>query len=87
MARGVTALTAATCSGHLEVVKTLVSRGADVNQVEDDGWSALMLACLNGQEEIGRYLSRNGADKDVVAKDGTSLANAVVAIRNTSTGA
>lgn len=84
MARGVTALTAATEAGHVSCVQTLVRRGANVNQVEDDGWSALMLACLHGHEEIGRFLALNGADKGVVAKDGTSLKNAVLAVRNTA---
>jgi len=86
MARGVTPLTAATAAGHLDVVEALVGRGADLNKVEDDGWSALMLACLHGHESIGKFLAASGADKEVVAKDGTSLANAVVAIRNTDSG-
>jgi ankyrin repeat protein len=70
--------------GHLDCVQMLVRRGADVNQVEDDGWSALMLACLHGHEQVGRFLALNGADKGVVAKDGTSLKNAVLAVRNTA---
>lgn len=58
-------------------------QACNVNQVEEDGWSALMIACLQGREEIARILVKEGADRNVVANDGTSLANAVVAVRNT----
>lgn len=89
MARGVTPLSAAATAGHCAVVQELVlpssgRPGCDVNKQENDGWSALLLACLNGHEEIARFLAQNGADKNHVTKDGTSLANAVVAVRNTS---
>eukprot|EP00041_Stephanoeca_diplocostata_P006715 m.91757 g.91757 ORF g.91757 m.91757 type:complete len:216 (+) comp16511_c0_seq2:155-802(+) len=89
MARGVTPLTTAVAAGHTNVVSELLAteesqtRACNVNQVEEDGWSALMIACLQGREEIAKILVKAGADRNVVANDGTSLANAVVAVRNT----
>ncbi len=41
-----------------------------------------MLAALGGHEEVCRLLVRHGADRNAVANDGTSLAQAVLHIRN-----
>ncbi len=49
----------------LEAVQLLVEWGADVNEVNDEGLTALHGAALNGANEIVRYLVDHGATMDV----------------------
>ncbi|HEX5324034.1 MAG TPA: sigma-70 family RNA polymerase sigma factor [Capsulimonadaceae bacterium] len=52
--------------GNLDVVKTLVENGADVNDIPKDmGWSPLHLAM--GKPEIAGYLISQGASVDIFA--------------------
>jgi hypothetical protein len=44
---GGTPLIAASFNGHVEVVQLLLSHGAQIDLVEDDGWTALMFAAHN----------------------------------------
>nr|WP_297278145.1 ankyrin repeat domain-containing protein [uncultured Brachyspira sp.] len=39
-------------NGHLEVVKLLIDKGADVNAKDDYNRTALMLASSNGHLEV-----------------------------------
>jgi len=48
--------------GSLEKVKELIARGADVNQLSNDSWTALMYASRNGHLEVVRELIEHGAD-------------------------
>jgi len=43
----------------------LVDNGADVNQVDSSGWTALLDACVNGHDDVVRLLVDNGADVNV----------------------
>lgn len=58
---GMTPIMSAAEGGHLEVVKLLVTKGADVNGHNSSG-SALMWAVDSGNEEVVRCLLQNGAD-------------------------
>ena len=49
---GSTALTHATIQGYTDVVKFLLSEGADLSTARSDGWTALLFACGNGLLEI-----------------------------------
>jgi uncharacterized protein len=63
---GVTALWMASQQGYADVVKFLLSTGAEVNVSRtDDGISALYMAALNGHADIVRLLLENGADIDI----------------------
>jgi ankyrin repeat protein len=54
--RGVTALMEAASGGHLEIVQYLVEeRGADVNAVTIDGYTALTVACASEHETVAGY--------------------------------
>lgn len=71
---GETALIGASTGGQLEVVKYLISKGADINIKDNDGVTALMMASAKGHLEVVKYLIDNGADINAKASvDTTSL--------------
>lgn len=59
-----TPLMVASYYGHLEVVKYLVSKKADINLEYDIKGSALRRATIGGHLEIVKHLVENGADMD-----------------------
>ncbi|KAF7722110.1 hypothetical protein EC973_003690 [Apophysomyces ossiformis] len=59
---GRTKLFLCTSSGHLDKVKDLVARGANVNHKDNAGWTPLHEASLKSQYEIAKYLIECGAD-------------------------
>ncbi|PPD23122.1 MAG: hypothetical protein CTY18_04795 [Methylomonas sp.] len=48
--------------GELEIVKTLVQLGVDINALNNDGNNALWFACYSGNLAIIDYLIENGID-------------------------
>ena len=57
-----TPLMEAASSGHLEIVKLLISHGADVNSQSSSGNTPLMYACASGHSEIVRVLLEANAN-------------------------
>lgn len=57
-----TPLIAASKTGRLDLVRLLVSKGANVNYQNEFGQSALSEAVLMGKYKVAYYLLRNGAD-------------------------
>lgn len=55
------AIVLAAAEGHLETVRTLVARGADVNASDATGWTALHAATRNGHKETVSFLLAHGA--------------------------
>ena len=46
-------------NGHLEIVKLLIEKGANINAQDDDDWTALMDASRKGHLEIVKLLIAN----------------------------
>mgnify|MGYP002655070218 CR=1 FL=1 len=60
--------------GDIEIVKYLLSKGADINYVHPTAQhSAFMLAALHGQSEMVKFLAKNGADVNIKLKGDVSL--------------
>ncbi|XP_055916595.1 protein fem-1 homolog B [Eupeodes corollae] len=59
---GATALWVAAGMGHLEIVKFLVHKGADINHNTKAHSSPLRAACYEGRLDIVKYLIEHGAD-------------------------
>lgn len=57
-----TPLIAASKTGNLDLVKYLISKGADINYQNEFGQSALSASVMINKYEISYYLLRNGAD-------------------------
>jgi ankyrin repeat protein len=53
---GVTPLHLAAKHGHLEIASFLIDRGADINAVSNQQWSALFFAVMNRRVHIAKYL-------------------------------
>jgi hypothetical protein len=63
MKHAITPLMVACNNGHLDVVRYLIARGANVNhRTDDDRTTALMFASAKGYLEIVRVLIASGAD-------------------------
>lgn len=65
-----TILQVAAKKGHEEIVKLLISKGADVNGKDKYGFTALMDAVLEGNAEIVKALLNKGADVNAKVTDG-----------------
>ena len=48
--------------GEYKKVEELIKRGANVNEKDNDGWTALMHAASRGHKEIVELLIKNGAN-------------------------
>ena len=55
--------------GHLDVVKLLIVRGANVNQESYDGQTTLSYASHLGHADVVKLLLENGADVNKADKD------------------
>ena len=53
---------AASESGHVKVVELLLTRGANIHDKDDDGWSPISLATWNGHVKVVELLLSKGAN-------------------------
>ena len=67
---GLTALVFAARHGDIDTVRTLLDAGADVNQVTEYGWTALLTATQNRYYRLGKYLVEGGADPAIANRGG-----------------
>jgi E3 ubiquitin-protein ligase mind-bomb len=66
MSGGKTALQVAAHQGHLQLVRYLITLGANVNIVDKEGDSTLHYAAFGNQPEVMRVLLQNGANIDIL---------------------
>ena len=64
------ALNEACEKGYLEIVKCLLSAGADKDKADNNGWTPLIYTARGGYVEIVQLLLAAGADKDKADNDG-----------------
>src|SRR5262249_1984822 len=67
---GLTALTFAAREGDMDSVKNLLDGGADVNQVNEYGWSPLLTGTNNRHYKLGPSLMSRGANVNTANKGG-----------------
>jgi serine/threonine-protein phosphatase 6 regulatory ankyrin repeat subunit B len=67
---GITLMERAVFNDDLEIIKSLVVHGADINQKDQYFWSPIIYAAGNGRTEILKYLVDNGADINVKTSSG-----------------
>ena len=60
-------------AGRLEAVRTLLERGANINDTAPDGTSALVLAAVNAHWDVAGLLVDRGADADAAGQGWTAL--------------
>ena len=60
---GRTPLIMAAMGGHGEIVRILLDKGADVHQVDMEGWTAMRYAVAYGHGDIIKMLAEAGAPK------------------------
>lgn len=56
-------LTLAACGGHVDLAALLIERGANLEEVNDEGYTPLMEAAREGHEEMVGLLLANGKAK------------------------
>jgi len=66
-------------SENWEMAKFLIAKGADVNKVDQDGWTLFKSALSQSNLKVIRFLFENGADVNMVDNDGfTPLFSSVI---------
>ena len=58
----------AAMKGHIEVVKLLLDKGADISVAHADGWTPLNAAATRGHLEVVKLLLDKGADYNAKIK-------------------
>lgn len=77
---GFTLLIRACAEGNLDLIKSLIEQGADIEAKNNDGRTALMWACENGAIEVVSFLIRKGAN--INEKDNQGLTALCAAAQN-----
>ena len=80
---GWTPLIYAAFNGHLPVVQFLMSKGADINAVSENGMTAAMAAARGGFMDILALLVQAGADLNKQTASGESALDWAIKTRNT----
>lgn len=74
---GASALYSASTQGHFEVVKYLLSKGANIESCYNNGQTPLCAACLSNKYDIVCLLCKHGANINVTDTRGNTLLDSV----------
>ena len=66
---GSTPLYHAVSRGHIDIAKVLLLHKANVNAINNKGWTCLMNAAYFGRDDIVRLLLQHRADPDIIRSD------------------
>lgn len=55
---------------YLPIIKLLIKHGADIDHIDDEGFTLLHWACHDGQKKNAKFLIENGVDPNVKNKQG-----------------
>ena len=58
-------LTLAACGGHIELASLLIERGANIEEVNDEGYTPLMEAAREGHEDMVALLLSQGLSSKI----------------------
>jgi ankyrin repeat domain-containing protein 17 len=61
-------LTLASCGGHMELAALLIARGANLEEVNDEGYTPLMEAAREGNDVV-QLLVENGANVNAITEE------------------
>ncbi len=79
---GQSALSLAAANGDIDIVRLLVSRGADVNAPDPWGGTPIIGASISGYSDNVEFLIANGADVDALDDGASALGYAMFQIPN-----
>lgn len=69
-------LTLAACGGHVDLANLLIQRGANLEEVNDEGYTPLMEAAREGHEEMVALLLAHGnfqTHQEILVVSGTAF--------------
>ena len=76
---GLTALLLAAREGHISTIRTLLEKGADINELgAGDHTSPMLMAAINGQFDLVKQLLEMGADPNLASDAGATPLYAVL---------
>ncbi|CAH8874945.1 unnamed protein product [Trichobilharzia szidati] len=67
-------------NGDLDSVKQMIKDGANVNEQDESGWTALHEVCMRNVPRMVEYLLRHGADPGIVNVNGDTALHCAVRI-------
>ena len=57
---------------QIQLVRVLCKKGAQVDAIQNDGWTSLHVAIFYGHLEIVKFLCSNGANVNLQTKSGAT---------------